>query len=169
MIEEALEEFNALNVTKDQLTIEQSMDTRYLGQFHEIELPLPEEEITAQSLEKLKQEFHKKHNELFTFSLPHVKIEIRSLRMIATVKSKTIELPKLERSSSGKAAVKRQRQCFFKGRFMDTPIYDGLLVGAGDILKGHAIVETPSTTIVIPPGFTCNVDQYGTYILKREV
>lgn len=169
MIEEALEEFKALNVTRDQLTIVQSVDTRYLGQFHEIELTLPGGDITAEDLETLKREFHKKHEELFTFSLPHVEIEMRSLRMIATVKSKTTELPELERPAQGEAAMKRRRQCYFKGQFMDTPIYDGLLVGAGDTIQGHAIVETPSTTIVVPPGFACTVDPYGTFVLRREV
>lgn len=168
MIEEALEEFKALHISREQLTIVQSVETRYAGQFHEIELTLPEGEITAHDLKKLKQEFHEKHKELFTFSLPHVEIEIRNLRMIASVKSETIELPKLERPAQGEAAMKRKRQCFFNGQFMDTPIYDGLMVGAGDCIKGHAVVETPTTTIVVPPGFACEVDQFGTFVVKRE-
>jgi len=51
---------------------------------------------------------------------------------------------------------------------MDTPIYEGALLGAGTCIQGHAIVEEPTTTIVIPPGFTCDIDQYGNYILRKE-
>jgi N-methylhydantoinase A len=169
MIEEALREFKALHATREQLQIVKSADTRYLGQFHEIEMHLPCEEIAPEGLRDLKEEFHRKHKELFTFTLPQVPIEIRSLRLIATIKSPAIDLPKLERPSHGKAAIKRNRQCFFKGQWLDTPIYDSTKVGVGDAIKGHAIVETPTTTLVIPPGFVCTVDQYGSYILRKGV
>jgi N-methylhydantoinase A len=168
MVDEALMEFKALHVTRDQMNIVKSVDTRYLGQFHEIEMKLPEGEISRAHLEDLKQEFHKKHKELFTFSLPDVDIEMRSLRMIASVKSKPIDLPELGRRANGTKSLKRRRQCFFQGKFMDTPIHDASLVGAGETIKGHAIVETPTTTIVIPPGFICSLDKYGTYILRKE-
>jgi len=168
MIDEALAEFKALNVTREQMKIVKSTDTRYLGQFHEIEMKLPEGEITQAHLEGLKKEFHQKHKELFTFSLPDVTIEMRSLRMIASVKSKPIDLPELGKRSNGAGGLKRKRQCFFNGKFMETPIYDASRVSAGETLKGHAIVETPTTTIVIPPKFICTVDKYGTYILKKE-
>jgi N-methylhydantoinase A len=170
MVDEALSEFKVLNVSRKDLTIVKSADVRYAGQFHEIELTLPAGEITQKDLESLKQEFHKKHDELFTFSLPKVQIELRNLRLIASVKSAPIDLPKIERKVHPTGdLVKRRRPCFFKGKFMDTPIYDGNRVGPGTSIQGHAIVEVPTTTIVIPPGFTCNVDEYGNYILNRGV
>jgi N-methylhydantoinase A/oxoprolinase/acetone carboxylase beta subunit len=79
-----------------------------------------------------------------------------------------IDLPELGRRANGIKSLKRRRQCFFQGKFMDTPIHDASLVGAGETIKGHAIVETPTTTIVIPPGFICSLDKYGTYILRKE-
>ncbi len=170
MIDEALSEFKALNVSRKDLTIIKSVDVRYAGQFHEIELSLPVEEIAQKDLESLKQEFHKKHEELFTFSLPKVQIELRNLRLIASVKSAPIDLPKIEKKVHQTSdLVKRIRQCFFKGKFMDTPVYDGPKVGPGAFIKGHAIVEEPTTTVVIPPGFVCNVDPYGNYFLNRGV
>jgi N-methylhydantoinase A len=170
MIEEALAEFRVLNVERKDLTIVQSADVRYAGQFHEIELNLSSGEITQEDLERLKKDFHKKHDELFTFSLPQVRIELRNLRLIASVKSAPIDLPKIEKAArSAGDAVKRRRPCFFKGKFMDTPIYDGTLLGPGSSIQGHAVVEEPTSTIVIPPGFACNIDQYGNYILKGEV
>jgi len=170
MIDEALQEFKVLNVSRGDLTIVKSADVRYAGQFHEIELNVSPGEISNKDLEGLKKDFHKKHDELFTFSLPNVQIELRNLRLIASVKSDPIDLPEIEKTlNKAGDSVKRRRQCFFKGKFVDTPIYDGTLVGAGTCIQGHAIVEEPTTTIVIPPGFVCNIDQYGNYILDREV
>jgi N-methylhydantoinase A len=168
MIDEALREFEALHVTREQMQVSMSADVRYLGQFHEIEMSLPHQGVAREDLDRLEQEFHQKHKELFTFMLPQASIEVRSLRLIATIKSEAIDLPKLDRPSHGQQAIKRRRPCFFKGEWLDTPIYDSSKVGSGDVIKGHAIVETPTTTIVIPPHFVCTVDQYGTYILTKE-
>jgi len=169
MINEALAEFKVLNVSREDLAIVKSADVRYAGQFHEIELNLSSDEISKNDLESLKKDFHKKHDELFTFSLPKVQIQLRNLRLIASIKSDPIDLPKMEiRDKTAGDSVKRRRQCFFKGQFMDTPIYEGALLGAGTCIQGHAIVEEPTTTIVIPPGFTCDIDQYGNYILRKE-
>jgi N-methylhydantoinase A len=170
MIDEALTEFKVLNVSRGDLTIAKSADVRYAGQFHEIELDFSSKEISKKDLESLKEAFHKKHDELFTFSLPNVQIELRNLRLIASVKTDPIDLPEIERTDNKAGdSLKRRRQCFFKGKFMDTPIYDGTLLSAGTCIQGHAIVEEPTTTIVIPPGFACSIDQYGNCILKREV
>ena len=92
MIDEALSEFNVLHVKREDLTIVKSADVRYAGQFHEIELNLPAGEITAADLAALKDDFHRKHDELFTFSLPNVAIEFRNLRLIASVKSEQMKL-----------------------------------------------------------------------------
>jgi N-methylhydantoinase A len=170
MIDEALMEFKVLNVSREDLTIVKSADVRYAGQFHEIELKLSADAITKEDLEGLKMDFHKKHEELFTFSLPQVQIELRNLRLIASVKSDPIDLPVVEKTASKTGVpLKRRRPCFFKGKFMDTPIYDGTLLGPGSSIQGHAIVEEPTSTIVIPPGFTCTIDAYGNTLLKREV
>ncbi|KPK74329.1 MAG: hypothetical protein AMJ79_14465 [Phycisphaerae bacterium SM23_30] len=169
MIDEALEEFKVLNVSREDLTIVKSADIRYAGQFHELELNFSSEEISKDDLESLKNDFHKNHDELFTFSLPNAQIELRNLRMIASIKSDPIALPEIEKTDHTKEdPVKRRRQCFFKGEFMDTPIYDGTRSRAGTCIQGHAIIEEPTTTIVIPPGFVCNIDTYGNYILSRE-
>jgi N-methylhydantoinase A len=170
MIEEALAEFKVLNVSRKDLTIVTSADVRYAGQFHEIELILSPGEITREELERVKADFHKKHEELFTFSLPQVQIELRNLRLIASVKSDPIDLPKIEKAAhQDGVSLKRRRPCFFKGRFLDTPVYDGALLNPGSSIQGHAIVEEPTSTLVVPPGFTCTIDPYGNTILKREV
>jgi N-methylhydantoinase A len=159
-----------LKVSREDLTIVKSADVRYAGQFHEIELKLSAGAITKEDLERVKMDFHKKHEELFTFSLPQVQIELRNLRLIASVKSDPIDLPVVEKAvHKADVSLKRRRPCFFKGKFVDTPIYDGALLSPGSSIQGHAIVEEPTSTIVIPPGFTCTIDPYGNTLLKREV
>jgi len=45
--------------------------------------------------------------------------------------------------------------------FVDTPIYDYRELRAGHVLTGPAIVEVPTTTVVVPVGSTGTVDHLG--------
>jgi len=46
------------------------------------------------------------------------------------------------------------------GRFLPTAIYKGQSLAPGACLSGPAIVQYPGTTVVIPPGWTGEVDPY---------
>ena len=46
--------------------------------------------------------------------------------------------------------------------------WDGAVVEAGNVIKGPAIVEESTTTIVIPKSWTCRVDKYGNYFIRRK-
>jgi N-methylhydantoinase A len=170
MIREAMDEFKVLNVSRADLIIEKSVDVRYQRQFHELEIKLPEGEIIGKDIDTLEKEFHESHKELFTFSLPWVPVDIRNLRLIARVKAKKIEIQKIPAGTSNSSdALKRKRQCFFNSGFIETPIYDGTRLKAGNVIKGQAVIEDPTSTAVIPPGFSCTVDEYGNFIIKRIV
>jgi N-methylhydantoinase A/oxoprolinase/acetone carboxylase beta subunit len=64
---------------------------------------------------------------------------------------------------------KGKRKAFFerKGQLaeMDTDIFDGNSLGAGDFLIGPSIVERYGDAIVIPPGYKGEVDALGTISL----
>lgn len=65
-------------------------------------------------------------------------------------------------------ALKRRRTCWFDGVAVDTPVYDGALLGAGDTLEGPAIIEETTTTVVIPSRYDLRVDAGRNYILTRR-
>ena len=44
-----------------------------------------------------------------------------------------------------------------------TPVWDGRTLAVSATLDGPAIVELASTTIVVPRGFTLDVDAYGAF------
>jgi len=47
-------------------------------------------------------------------------------------------------------------------------VYDGTKLLSGNVLKGPAIIEEPTTTVVIPESFTARVDDYKNYILRKQ-
>jgi N-methylhydantoinase A len=169
MMQEAFSDFQALNVSDQDVIFEKSIDARYAGQYHELEMPLPPGEITAVHIRNLGAEFHGKHKELFTFSMDWVPVEIRNLRLIARVKAQKRALPRLAQDTVDPAtALKGRRECFFRGDFKMTAIYDGAHLKSGNLLEGPSIIEEPTTTVVIPEGFQCRVDNYGNYMVRKN-
>ena len=54
------------------------------------------------------------------------------------------------------------------GKRVKTPIYDGTPLGAGATIKGPAVIEEVTTTIVIEPGWTATLDASGSYLITRD-
>ena len=50
--------------------------------------------------------------------------------------------------------------------FTEVPVYDGSRIQAGNRIPGPAIVEEPSTTVVIYPGQEAVLDHYQTYVIE---
>ena len=168
MVSEALKEFEVLNVSKKDLTLIKSADVRYAGQYHEVEVEFHEGDITSEDIQKLTGEFHKTHQELYTFSMPWVPVEIRNLRLIAKSKGQKIKMETIEAGSAdASSALKPKRQCCFNGSYKDTNIYDAEKLKAGNVITGSAVIEHPLTTTVLPEGWECTVDAYGNFIVRR--
>jgi N-methylhydantoinase A len=168
MIREAWHEFKVLNVSREEIIVEKSADVRYAGQYHEIEMALPSGQILSGDMAAVGQAFHNKHKELFSFSLDWVPAEMRNLRLTAKVRGTKKELPRIEKGTPDPSrALKRRRACFFDGRQRDTAIYDGAGLKAANVLYGPSIIEEPTTTVVIPFGFECIVDDFGNYIIRK--
>jgi N-methylhydantoinase A len=170
MIDEAVRDFRAFNVRGQDLAIERSADVRYQGQFHELEIKFPSNDITKKDIEQMVQEFNQLHKESFTFYLPWVPIEIINLRITAKLKSQKIPITRIAAGTKDPSmALIKRKHCYFDGKIVETPIYDGLKLKADNTIPGNAIIEETTTTTVIPAGNVCTVDDYGNYIVVREV
>jgi N-methylhydantoinase A len=146
-----------------------SMDMRYKGQFHEVEVPVIDDEVqlTKEGLSSLVEKFNNKHEELYAYR-DNVETEIINLRLAAY--GKVVTPSRKEQSSVTKEVrehVKTKRDVYFEDRdsFISTPIYDGDAMEVGNRVKGPAIVEQSTTTIVIPPQAWLEVTSYGDYIM----
>jgi N-methylhydantoinase A len=168
MMKEAFADFKTLRISKDEVVFSQSADMRYQGQYHEIQMDFAGGEVTPASIEKGVGDFHKKHEALYTFALPWVPVEFRNLRLIAKVHVKKHGMKKAARGTSDSSkALKRNRRCFFNNRFVNTPVYDSARLKPGNRVRGPAIVEEPTTTVVVPKGFDCTLDEYENYVIRR--
>jgi N-methylhydantoinase A len=155
---------------KSAIRIERSLDMRYVGQVHECTVEIGSYANDAKALEKVKGAFHKRHEELYTYSEPHNAVEVVNIESTLYGHVEKPQPPRVKKGVPPAKALVSHRKAIFAadGKLMNTPVYDGSKLGAGATIKGPAIIEEVTTTIVIEPRWTARLDVSGSYVLTRK-
>lgn len=152
------------------VTIERSVDGRFQGQLHEIQVRLPYD-LSAMDLDAFIERFNATYEQLYHYIPDHTSIELLTWRSRVSGTRAAIKQPLLADGGSDPApAFKRRRQAYFAeaGGFVDAPTYDRYRLGAGMVIAGPAIIEERESTIVLRPGMSAIVDQYGNARLQLQ-
>ncbi|MCZ7664571.1 MAG: hypothetical protein M5U22_17315 [Thermoleophilia bacterium] len=64
------------------------------------------------------------------------------------------------------AALKTERPVYWAGGLRDTKVYDYERLQAGNVVHGPAVIESDSTTYVLPEGAGLTVDRYRNGIIE---
>jgi N-methylhydantoinase A len=166
---EAVAGFAALGVDASSVTFARTADVRYLGQFHEVEVSVPGGPIDQAAIDTALEDFHRRHRQLYTFDMPWQQVELLTFRLRATTPKAPFTMRAIEAGGpDSSSALKRHRTVWFDGQPVETPVYDGALLRAGNEFHGPAIVEETTTSVVIPPRYACRVDDVRNYVLTRD-
>ncbi|ADZ69159.1 hydantoinase/oxoprolinase family protein [Polymorphum gilvum] len=152
------------------IAIRRSLDMRYVGQVHECTVEIDRFTVDASSVEAIREAFHRRHEQLYTYSERHSTVEVVN---IESTLYGLLDKPKRMHLGAGvrpDEALKGHRDAVFgaDGSRRSTPIIDGGLLGAGARVEGPAIIEEVTTTIVIEPGWTAVLDESGSYLITRN-
>ena len=123
----------------------------------------------CEDIGKVIDAFHRRHEELYTYSERHNAVEVVNIESTSMAASTSRRRRSCERATLAKA-LKGHRKAIFEasGKATRTPIYDGAKLGAGASIAGPAIIEEVTTTIVIEPGWTAKLDASGSYVITRK-
>ncbi|MBT3629026.1 MAG: hydantoinase/oxoprolinase family protein, partial [Rhodospirillaceae bacterium] len=166
-IEAFSEELRGRGISK--FESEYFVEARYINQQWEMEFAMPMAAIENDAdVEALVQRFHDVHFRRYAIKEEGGAIECVNWkgRLTATLDKPTLPA---EAASGDKAPVaKRISKTYFGGDALDAPVYVGTDLGPGAELKGPAIIEEPTTTIVVYPGATARVTDRHNYLLETE-
>ena len=169
MEEEALVVFGNISIDKNLVKFRRTIDMRYIGQFHEVEVDVEDGEFTGENLSNAAEGFGAKHFELFTFQMPWKGVELLTLRVKATTPNAPFKLPEIPSGGPNAGAAKKLiRQCYFGDEFIDVQVYDGSKLTADNEIPGPAIIEETTTTVVVPENYDCLVNANKNYVLARK-
>ncbi len=149
----------AAGVPDDQIRVRRSADMRLLGQMHEIEVPLPDGAIGAESRARIAENFAAVYTARYTHLYTGAVIEAITWRVTCEGPAPALDIREAGSGSNLQPASKGARPAWFGERFVDTPVYDRYALRPGDRIDGPAIVEEREATTIIPPGDRLVVDE----------
>jgi len=155
------EELLTEGVAAERIRIEQYLDMRYRGQSFEVVVPLDLD---------FRETFHGLHERLYGYCNRDKAIEVVNLRLRAVgaqEKPNFPRLPQAGRKILDDALLGENRVHFDRGPLTAKVIARDKL-GYGNIFRGPAIVVEYSSTIVVPPFATAEVDALGNIILTLD-
>ena len=145
-----------------------SADLRYEHQGSELTIPYGGARIDRDGLEAMIDEFHRRHAQLYGFSLDQ-SVEIVTLRVTASGHLGDVAMPTLPAAGgeTAEAVVERRDVYFEESRdFVECPIYRRERLSPEASIVGPAILEGMDSTVVINPGWESRIDQYGNCIMR---
>ncbi len=159
-------------ISTERMRFSYSCDLRYEGQFNEIETPVQvgsDGKLNLNDLPALQNAFDRKHDALYGYSLSGSLMELVSLRVRAegiTEKPSFKENPYSGEDASG--AIKGRRDIYYGGKPYEAVIYNGNKLAHGNKFEGLAVIEEPTTTMLVAPNYQVVCDRYCNYLMFHK-
>jgi N-methylhydantoinase A len=166
-------ELGAEGMPVAQARFARELDLRYSGQGYELRTPLEglfTDRFGAHTLQAARARFDEGHARIHGHAAKERQVEIVSYRLRVRVpvpKFEPRELAAPLASQSAADAVKGHRQAAFEISMLDATLYERDRLFVGVTIAGPAIVEQFDATIIIPPGWSGEVDARGNLVLTR--
>jgi len=145
-----------------EISCERRAEMRLAGQFHDLELPVPEGRLTPAVAPDLIARFEGEYRRLYGTYLPGRQIQVLNWRVLVTGPRPRVRLDEapLDPRADAAEALKRRRRAYFPETegFVEVPVYDRYRLRPGAAIQGPAIVEEREATTVVGPGDRLSVD-----------
>ena len=153
-------------VADDAVRLERSVEARLIGQFHDIEVTVPEGRLRDGAGGELSARFAQAYEERYHTVLEGYRPMAVTWKLRGLGPEPSVEL---HAAASPDAVVthKGVRAAYFPeaGGFTDVRVYDRARLPVGAEVAGPAIIEEKESTTVIAPGDTLRVDAVGNLVI----
>ncbi|MBL1112224.1 hydantoinase/oxoprolinase family protein [Streptomyces sp. 110] len=143
------------------------VDARYPGQAWDLRVHLDEAPNTrGDAADVIARAFHAEHDHRNGTHDAQSRVEIITWGV-------RVEVPRPEQlrdtvATGGSPESHRTDPMTFGGESFDTARYRGVTLGPGDKIAGPAVIDQPTTTIVVPPEWDATLDDRSNIYLTRK-
>jgi N-methylhydantoinase A len=142
---------------------------RYVGQGHEITVPLPLRDLAADDAVALRAEFEKEYSVLFRRPIPGAAIEVLSWSVLVSTQARRPQ--PMAPVTARRAGAPDGNRRFFDGRaggMIDVPLYRRERMEAGMWVPGPAIIAEDETSTFVTASFDARIDAAGCIVMERR-
>lgn len=156
-------------ILSEQISHRPVADIRYVGQGHEIQIPLPAGQLSSESIPTIVRSFEEIYRRLYERLSQSVPLEIINWRVTSSGPAPRVRLQGVGNGPMvAQSAHKGSRKAYFPelGGYHAVPVYDryGLLAGAS--FAGPCIVEERESTVIVGPDCRFRIDEQRNLIVE---
>ena len=160
LISQGMRDVLSEGILKNRISVQVSVDMRYVGQSHELMLPFENGYI---------KNFHKLHKKNYGYSNTNYETEVVNIRVRVIGKTRKPSLRKRGNINPLKGnALTRKTKCYYRGKWLKAGIYNRNNVQTHFRIKGPALIVEDTSTTFLPPGYNCNIDDYENLIIEKK-
>lgn len=149
----------AASVPTGQRLLKRFADVRYRRQAYELTVPVEDGAVTTQTVTALAAAFHAKHLHTYGHANEREPVQIVNLRLTAAGRRPELQL--LQPTQSETARESWREAWFPECGMVRTRIVWRAGLQTGEAIAGPAIIEALDATVVVPPGWTVDVNADG--------
>lgn len=155
-------------IPTDSIRHKRVADIRYVGQGHEIQVPLPPGPLTNESATAIIAAFEEVYRRLYERLSQSVPVEIINWRVTSSGPAPQLRLQ--TDMNVAQQIRKGSRAAYFPelGGYHDTPVYNRYGLLPGTHFAGPAIVEERESTVIIGPDCSFRIDEQRNLIVELE-
>ncbi len=159
----------AANVPAEHISHRHQADIRYVGQGHEVRVPLPAGQLDSSRASTIITSFEEVYRRLYERLSPSVPVEIINWRVISSGPTPEVHM-RVERNEpiAAQAARKGSRKAYFPelGGYRDIEVYDRYSLLPLTSLVGPAIIEERESTVIVGPDNRFRIDEQWNLIVE---
>jgi acetone carboxylase, beta subunit len=168
------QEFDRNKFPLDKVNFRLFFRMQYQGQLNDLEIESPVNQVeTVEDWEQLVASFEEMYSRVYAKAARSPEL---GYTITGAIVRGTVEVPKpkiSEEPLSGKQPPKEafggKRRVYWEGAWTTADIWEMEALKAGNEIKGFAIIESPATTFVVPPGFETYLDQHRIFHLSEVI
>ena len=149
----------------EQMELRRFLDMRYRGQEYTLSVSVTEDLRTVPDFSEIRTRFDQMHQDQYGHSAPEEPVMMVNLRLSALGKLAN-QLPMQATSRPEDRREQGSRRVIFDTTAVDCPIYLRSGLEAGDCLEGPAVIEELGATILVYPGDSMQVNEFGQLVIE---
>ncbi|OUZ12419.1 hypothetical protein BHE97_01500 [Aeromicrobium sp. PE09-221] len=152
----------------DAVEVAHTVDARFVGQHHTVSVPIETAwlEDPAALVAGIEQGFRRLHDRMYGPRTRDNVLEIVTLRAHGTLPVESPRLPSLPDALSTPGP--ELKPVYFTDVPSSAAVHQRADLGAGARLVGPAVIEEPTNTTLVPPGWAAGTEPSGHLVLTRE-
>lgn len=160
-------ELQKLGVSPKDCSFELNLEIRYIGQHHEISIPVDKLEFEDNDLEVIDELFHDTHYDIYQYSQIENDWEIINLHLASYEKDLNNPLFTFNEENVDTYTVNIPGESFNMKGNVDVKVYSE--TDLDKEISGPSIIKFDYTSVLIPKGFKSNIIEDGILSIRKDV